>query len=176
MSSANTPSHTEILRTLYLDHQGWLQNWLRHKLGCHHQAADLAQETFCRLLSVSRVDLADLKTPRAYLTTTATRLLIDQARRQKVEQAYIEAWSLACEGSHSVAPEQHLEVIETLTLIAGMLESMPEKPRQAFMLSRLENLTYPEIGIVLGVSSSMVKQYIALAMVHCHNIAYGADA
>ncbi|MCB5190927.1 sigma-70 family RNA polymerase sigma factor [Methylobacillus arboreus] len=173
MSSANTPSHTEILRALYLDHQGWLQNWLRHKLGCHHQAADLAQETFCRLLSVSRMDLAALKTPRAYLTTTATRLIIDQARRHKVEQAYMEALALSQDGIYAISPEQHLATVETLTLIAGLLEGMTERPRQAFMLSRLENLTYPEIGAVLGVSSSMVKQYIASAMVHCHDIAYG---
>mgnify|MGYP000864567211 CR=1 FL=1 len=176
MSSANTPSHTEILRTLYLDHQGWLQNWLRHKLGCHHQAADLAQDTFFRLLSLSRVDLAALQTPRAYLTTTATRLLIDQARRRKVEQAYLEALSLTEVDIHAVSPEQHLLTVETLTLITGMLESMPEKARQAFMLSRLENLTYPEIATILGVSSSMVKQYIARAMVHCHAIVYDMDS
>ncbi|MCB5189006.1 sigma-70 family RNA polymerase sigma factor [Methylobacillus caricis] len=176
MSSANLPSQTELLRNLYLDHQGWLQNWLRHKLGCHFQAADLTQETFCRLLSASRVDLAALRTPRAYLTTTATRLIIDQVRRQKVEQAYIEALALAQDGVHAISPEQHLTIVETLTLVATMLESMPEKPRQAFMLSRFENLTYPEIGEVLGVSGSMVKQYIAAAMVHCHDIAYAEGA
>ncbi|MCB5185759.1 sigma-70 family RNA polymerase sigma factor [Methylobacillus gramineus] len=175
MSSAIPPSHTELLRTLYLDHQGWLQSWLRHKLGCRHQAADLSQETFSRIFSVSRVDLAALKTPRAYLTTTATRLMIDQARRQKVEQAYMEALALSQDGLHAISPEQHLLTMEALTMIVGMLDTMAEKPRQAFMLSRLEHLTYPEIGTVLGVSSSMVKQYIAQAMVHCHDIVHSND-
>jgi len=31
---------------LYTDHQGWLQAWLRKKLGNAHQAADLAHDTF----------------------------------------------------------------------------------------------------------------------------------
>jgi len=142
-------------------------------LGCREQAADMVQETFCRLLSLSDADLKALQTPRAYLTTTATRLLIDQARRQKIEQAYLEALALTHAENYVSSPEQHLEVIETLTLIAAMLDSMADKPRQAFMLSRLENMTYAEIGVVLGVSVSMVKQYIAKAMVHCHRIVYG---
>jgi RNA polymerase sigma factor (sigma-70 family) len=174
--SANEHAFQQTLHSLYSDHRSWLQNWLRRKLGCRDQAADMMQETFCRLLSLSREDLAALQTPRAYLTTTATRLMIDQARRQKVEQAYLETLALTHAEHYVISPEQQLEIIETLTLIAGMLESMADKPRQAFMLSRLENFTYPEISAVLGVSVSMVKQYIAKAMVHCHQIVYGEGA
>lgn len=166
----------QTLHSLYSDHRGWLQNWLRRKLGCGEQAADMVQDTFFRLLSLSRTDLAALQTPRAYLTTTATRLMIDRARRQRIEQAYLETLALTQADHYAISPEDHLEVIETLTLIAGILESMPDKPRQAFMLSRLENLTYPEISQLLGVSVSMVKKYIARAMVHCHHIFYGEDA
>jgi RNA polymerase sigma-70 factor (ECF subfamily) len=174
--SANERALQHTVHSLYSDHRNWLQNWLRRKLGCREQAADMVQETFFRMLSLSHTDLAALQTPRAYLTTTATRLMIDQARRQKVEQAYLEALALTQADNYVISPEQHLQVIETLTLISSMLDSMADKPRQAFMLSRLENLTYSEIGQVLGVSVSMVKQYIAKAMVHCHHIVYGEDA
>ncbi|WP_076591091.1 sigma-70 family RNA polymerase sigma factor [Herminiimonas arsenitoxidans] len=174
MPSASNPSQHDLLHTLYSEHYGWLHAWLRKKLSCPHSAADLAQDTFFRLLSVP-FELSVLKTPRAYLTTTATRLVIDEVRRRKVEQAYMDALALLQEDAHAVSPEQHLQTVETLTLIAQMLENLPEKARQAFMLSRLDNLTYPEIAAQLGVSSSMIKQYIARAMVHCYQIVYAEE-
>ncbi len=41
------PPFTAKSPTLYTDHHGWLQGWLRKKLGDVHQAADLAHDTFC---------------------------------------------------------------------------------------------------------------------------------
>ncbi|WP_312155700.1 sigma factor, partial [Pseudomonas sp.] len=38
------------LEVLYGTHRGWLHGWLRRSLGCSQQAADLAQDTFVRLL------------------------------------------------------------------------------------------------------------------------------
>lgn len=37
-------------RQLYLDHHGWLHGWLRRRLDCTDTAADLAHDTFLRLL------------------------------------------------------------------------------------------------------------------------------
>jgi RNA polymerase sigma-70 factor (ECF subfamily) len=36
---------------LYTTHHGWLQGWLRKKVGNAFDAADLAQDTFVRLLT-----------------------------------------------------------------------------------------------------------------------------
>ncbi|WP_350649943.1 sigma factor, partial [Pseudomonas sp. HY13-MNA-CIBAN-0226] len=39
------------VEVLYNDHHHWLTGWLRRKLGCPDNAADLAQDTFIRVLS-----------------------------------------------------------------------------------------------------------------------------
>ncbi|MDH2051580.1 sigma factor [Achromobacter marplatensis] len=64
---------------LYRDHHSWLHGWLRLKLGDAHRAADLAQDTFVRLLSANSTSPSDtaLREPRAYLRTIANRLLVD---------------------------------------------------------------------------------------------------
>lgn len=61
------------VHTLYSHHHGWLQAWLRRRLGCADDAADLAQDTFMRLLGRPVQALAPeaLREPRAYLTTLA---------------------------------------------------------------------------------------------------------
>ncbi|AXM96565.1 sigma factor [Pseudomonas plecoglossicida] len=35
---------------VYTEHNTWLKQWLYRKLGCSAQAADLAQDTFLRIL------------------------------------------------------------------------------------------------------------------------------
>ncbi|MFH4176162.1 sigma factor, partial [Acinetobacter baumannii] len=66
--------------------------WLRQKLGNTDQAAALVQDTFIKLLQ-TRDELFGIKEPRAYLTSIAKNLLIDQVRRKRIEQAYLDGLS-----------------------------------------------------------------------------------
>ena len=77
---------------LYQSHHSWLHSWLRARLGCTHQAADLAQDTFVRVLA-RREELrqAPVKQPRAFLRVIAKGLVVDLYRRRDVEQAFLEA-------------------------------------------------------------------------------------
>lgn len=157
---------------LYSDHHSWLHSWLRKKLGCSQRAADLAHDAFIRVLTLAEPQ--HLKEPRAFLTTTATRLLIDGARRRKIEQAYLEALALGADEANIPGPEAIHAALQVLEKISLMLEGLPAKPREAFLLSRLDGLSYREIANVLGVSSSMVKQYMASVLVHCYKALHGS--
>jgi RNA polymerase sigma-70 factor (ECF subfamily) len=169
--SSNIAGPTEVIAELYSNHHGWLQGWLRKKVGCAHSAADFAHDTFCRLLALP--DPAELREPRAYLVTTATRLVIDHSRRESIERAYLETYAILQADASESSPEQHQEAIDTLMAIATLLEGLPEKVRQAFLLSRLEDMPQADIAARLGVSVSMVKQYMARAMMHCYAIVHG---
>ena len=87
MSVGEPPFQREIT-ALYSEHHGWLLAWLRRKLGCRQNAADLAQDTFVRLLQ--RTERLELKAPRAFLRTIARGLVIDHWRREEIERAYLE--------------------------------------------------------------------------------------
>ncbi|WP_439645857.1 sigma factor [Methylobacillus glycogenes] len=41
----------QALHSLYSNHHGWLYGWLKRKLGDAGDAADLAQDTFVRILT-----------------------------------------------------------------------------------------------------------------------------
>lgn len=151
---------------LYADYHHWLVCWLRKKLGSVHHADDYAQDTFVRVLL--KPDGQVLRAPKAYLAATATNLMIDAARRRKLEQAYLESLMLIREGQHEFSPEQYQEAVEMLNALAAMLSGLPEKASRAFLMSRFEDLSYEEIAARLGVSVSMVKQYLAKVMVHCY--------
>ncbi len=164
MSEVELASQQSIQR-LYSDHHGWLCGWLRQRLGCAENAADLAQDTFLRLLKTPGV-LADIRQPRAYLSTVAHGLVVNFWRRQSVERAYLEALAVQPEALVP-SPEERELIIETLLAIDAMLLRLPGRVRQAFLLSQLEGLTYNVIAERLGVSARMVKKYMAQAMLHC---------
>lgn len=171
MTTASLPLQRQF-HDLYADHHGWLVHWLRRRLGCAHGAADLAHDTFLRILgSCDLQGLGELREPRAFLTTTANRLLIDRARRQRIEHAYLAELALAAERLESQpSPEQILAAVEALDQLCIALDGLAEKPRQAFLLHYLEGQTYAAIATQLGVSTKMVQKYLVKALVHCHRV------
>lgn len=153
------------IRTLYLDHHGWLRERLQRRLGCLGQAADLAQDTFVRLLA-REGELERLREPRAFLATVAQGLLANHWRRQALERAYLQALAARLEEVQP-SPEAQALILETLTELDALLDRLPARVRQAFLLAQLDGLTYAVIAQRLGVSERMVKKYMAQAMLHC---------
>ena len=165
--STGEPAFQAAISNLYSEHHGWLFGWLRRKLGCAQNAADLAQDTFTRILN-ARESVATLREPRAFLSTTARRLIIDQVRRKQIENAYLQELALtaqALEGFQS--PEQILTTLEALEHIAFILEGMQDKVRQAFVLYYLDGLKQSEIARQLALSDRTVRKYLTQALLHC---------
>ncbi|WP_312409259.1 sigma-70 family RNA polymerase sigma factor [Comamonas sp.] len=163
------------MATLYVEHHGWLQAWLRRRLGDAHQAADLAQDTFVRLLSpaagsseaaATAQPAAALRAPRAYLATVAKHVLVNHLRRQSLEQAYLQALAVLPE-PEAISPERQLLILQALQAVDAMLDALPPKVRAVFILSQIEGLTYAEIAEALGVGLRSVKRYMAQAMAEC---------
>lgn len=166
MTAGESRAHPEI-ESLYVDHHGWLRDWLRRRLGCTQSAADLAHDTFVRLLS--RSDAVAAAEPRAFLATIAQGLVIDLHRRRTLERAYLEA--LANQPpAVAPSPETRMIVLEALMSIDRMLDGMKPAVRLAFMLSQIEGLTYREISAQLGVSLRTVNNHMMAALEHCHAV------
>lgn len=161
--SAPTSSQHDI-GTLYSEHHSWLQGWLGKKLGNTFDAADLAQDTFTRILALR--DVATVQEPRAYLTTVAKGLLINWYQRQALERAYLDALAHLPE-REVPSVEQRYIILETLHEIDRMLDALPAKVKHAFLLSQLEGLKYEAIAQQLGVSLISVKRYMKQAFLHC---------
>jgi len=158
---------------LYHNHHGWLHNWLRKKLGCSQRAADLAHDAFIRVLTLD--EPAHIKEPRAFLATTAGRLMIDAARRKRIEAAYLQALAAQVGEAGMPDPAAIHVALEALERIASLLAGLQPKVRDAFLLSRLDGLTYSEIAAHLQVSTASVKNYIASALVHCYKAMHDTE-
>lgn len=164
MAYSGNPPQGDSFEQVYSSHHGWLHSWLWRKLGSREDAADLAQDTFMRLLAGRDQD--SLQTPRAYLRTVAHGLLVNHWRRLELERAYLDALA-ARPQLEAPSPEQRALVLETLVRIDTMLDKLAPKARQAFLMSQLDGMTYLQIAEVIGVSDRMIKKYMAQAMLQC---------
>ncbi|AVR89728.1 sigma-70 family RNA polymerase sigma factor [Thauera aromatica] len=166
MSSAS-PSFS--VAELYHAHRGWLLSWLRRRLGCPHDAGDLAHDTFVRVLLRAEHDRP--REPRAYLATLAHGLLVDHLRRRDLERAYL-AELAARPAAVQPSTEDLAIAVDTLHAIDRVLDGLAPKARAAYLYSRLDGLAHAEIAALLGVSVSRVRQYLATAARHCYALHY----
>lgn len=161
----------EEVHGLYADHHGWLQGWLRHKLGNAFDAADIAQDVFLRILT--RRQPIHAKEPRAYLSRIANGLVIDHWRRRELEQAWLETLAALPE-AQAPSPESRAVFLQTLIALDQVLDSLKPQVRDAFLWAQLEGLTCVQIAERLDVSLATAERYVAKALRCCYELRFEA--
>lgn len=154
---------------LYQSHHAWLRGWLCSRVGCREHAADLAQDTFVRLLRARQI--APLREPRAYLSSIARGLMIDQFRRRALERAYQESLALLPE-NEAPSEEHRLLILDTLERLDRALSQLKPRARQAFLLAQLDGLSVSQIALRLKVSRATVERDLAKAVGVCYRLRY----
>lgn len=155
---------TEAIAELYASHHNWLNGWLRKKVGCSEQAADLAHDTFIRLIGGRNI--REFREPRGYLTTIAKGLMVDMFRRKAIERAYLDALRAYPEPLCD-SPESRAIVIETLYAVDHLLDQLGMRTRAVFLMAQLEGLTQIDIARTLDISLPTVRKHLVRAYTEC---------
>jgi RNA polymerase sigma-70 factor (ECF subfamily) len=150
-----------------VQHHSWLYGWLKGKLNDACDAADVAHDTFVRILG-SR-DASQIREPRDYLATVAKGLVIDRYRRSAIEAAYLETLAARPEATE-ISEEDKALIIETLVAVDKALASLGARAQKIFMLSQIDGLTYQQIAVQLNVSLTTVKKHMIRALTECSMI------
>lgn len=166
MASPRTgdPSAEDPVAVLFTAHDTWLRRWLDRRLGCTHQAADLAQDTF--VLALMAPESHGLREPRAFLTVLAKRVLYNFWRRRDIERAYLDALA-SLPAVEVPSQESCQQVREAIVALDRVLGELPGPVRSAFLMNRVEGRTQPEIARSLGMSLATVERHIRQAYLHC---------
>ncbi|MDT7835347.1 sigma-70 family RNA polymerase sigma factor [Aquabacterium sp. OR-4] len=146
-----------------------LLNFLARQVNDRDTAADIAQESFVRVLSAQSSGQAVLDM-RALLYRVARNLVIDQHRRNEVRRSCdLDALP---EDQHPPAP-RHLQPEELLAsqqvirAYLATIEALPARCREAFVLHVFDDCSHAQIAQHMGISASMVEKHIVRAMVAC---------
>lgn len=136
-------------------------------MGNSFDAADLAQDTFLRLLT--NEEPLSIREPRALLTTIAKRVVANFYRRRRIEDAYLATLAVLPE-PEVPGPETRALLLETLLEIDKRLSLLKLSARKAFLMHQIEGMTQMEIAQSLNVSVATVQRYLVRAV---HQVCFG---
>lgn len=153
-----------------------LLHFLGRSVKDHHTAADLAQESYARVLAAQKSG-EDITDPRALLYRTARNLLIDRHRHSQVRRAVHGESSPEVDGdddalSRLVAPAAFEPEVaaasqQSVQALLATIGDLPVRCRQAFMLHKFEGLSHAEVAEQMGVSVKMVEKHIRTGLQAC---------
>ncbi len=122
---------------------------------------DLVQELFFDLWK-KRAGINVKSSLGSYLRTAVRNRALNYIKAQRIDFAdEDEIVSFTSEDTNS---QEDLETIELETFINGVIDSLPEKCRMVFVLSRHEELSYKEIAEKLDISTKTVENQISKAL------------
>ncbi|WP_152364234.1 RNA polymerase sigma-70 factor [Microlunatus speluncae] len=148
-------------QALYADYRPLIFSVAYHMLGSAADAEDVVQETFLRALQAP-----EIQHPKAYLTTIATRIAIDQLRSARVKrERYFGEWIpeplLTEDGAW------HAETKDALSLaVLTLLEQLTEAERAVFVLREVLDFPYQEIAKIIDKSEASCRQLLSRARKH----------
>jgi RNA polymerase sigma-70 factor (ECF subfamily) len=119
------------------------------------------------MLRVSDVDA--IRSPEKYLFTVASNLVKEQAVLDSRQASAIDLDAAAAEQQLQELPcfEADLDTTRRLARLRVVFAQLSPKCRAAVVMQYRDGLSYQQIGDRLGVSTNMVKKYLAQALVHC---------
>lgn len=153
------------LEVAYRSEAPKLARYFRDRLSHADEAVDLVQEAFLRL--AARIAQHPVAHPGPYLQRIARNLLVDRSKRLEHR---LSAFHIPIGDGIDlpVGPEQghHIEANDVIAAYRRALDELPEKTRTIFILHRIDELTYAEIGMRLGISIPTVQYHVARALSH----------
>lgn len=135
-------------------------------------ACDIVQESYARVLTMHRSG-EPVTEPRALLYRVARNLLVDGVRQASFRDLEsFEDISDFGDGDQFPAvdaqePDSHYAAVQYALSMGEVIDSLPPRCREAFLMNRFEGLSHEEIARCMGISRNMVSQHIMRALDLC---------
>jgi RNA polymerase sigma-19 factor, ECF subfamily len=149
-----------------------LHKFLMRRLRSSHNAQDLAQEAYLRLLRVEDIEL--IRQPQAYLYRIASNLAYEFKLREQKDVVTFDSEVMddVAEHPHELFADE-LDRLGATQQLEHVLGQLPPMYRAVFVLRKRDGLSYAEIAKSLDLSVHTVKKYLARAVAQCRAADWG---
>jgi RNA polymerase sigma factor (sigma-70 family) len=153
------------LEAAFRAHASELRNFLSRRLRCRETAADIAQETYLKLISSPPI-VEPVRNRRALLFQVARNLAVDHLRGRRRSATLEQGLKAMYEVSGETPPgtEETLIASDQIDSLRAALATLPSPTKEIFELSRLQGLPRDTVAHQLGVSGSTVAKHLAFAV------------
>lgn len=155
----------QVYNEIYRTHAESLRNYLYYKFGNMQRAEDIVQDAFIKLWS--NCGTVIYEKVAGFLYKISRNLMIDTLRTKKVALKF-EKGLIPSQDNED--PYFHLRTKEFRLKIESAISNLPEKQREAFLMNRIDKLTYKEIALRLNVSQTAIEKRIAKALIKLNAI------
>ncbi|GAA5221044.1 RNA polymerase sigma-70 factor [Membranihabitans marinus] len=146
----------------YQDYRDFLYVFFIKHVKIKSLAEDLAQDVFIKFWQ-KRDEIHSLENIDAWLFTLAKNHLNDHYRRLATEKKYQSAvWQEMERHSNTVIRDIYKKELEEE--IQALLETLPPRQREIYVLSRQQGMSLEEIGQTLDLSPNTVKNHLVKAL------------
>lgn len=155
------PAAGEELRVLMTRYGPGLRRYFRKRAPLD-EVEDLVQNVFLKMQARSASEpVADIE---RYLFRIAATVLVDGHREDPLSLRRHEVLHEAIEPIDILSPERILIGSQALDRIMTVLQALPPRTSEAFILHRFEEMTYDAIARRMGISKSGVEKLIMRAL------------
>lgn len=156
---------------LYITYYSKLVRFAREYVVLEEDAENITQDVFTDMWE-KRDSIGFIENMNAYLFRLVKNRCLDYLKHKAFEQKYIEhiQSSFEMELSLKLRSLDRFDISnlseenETEVLIRKAIDSLPQRCRDIFMLSRMEGLKYREISERLGISVNTVECQMGIAL------------
>lgn len=158
------PARRENVRRYMVEYGPALRRYFQRKVG-PAEVDDLVQDVFLKMQGRGATAKENPENIEGYLFRTAANVLVSHFRKRTTQ-----GWNRLDpledfpDPLDEVSPERVLIGRQAVDRVAVALQALPPRARQAFLLHRFEELTYPLIAARMGISVKAVEALVARAM------------
>ncbi len=137
-----------------------VKRFVYYKSGNETLASDIAQEVFLKVWEKRKKIKKETVKPLLY--TTAEHIFVSKWRKTKIELKFLKRTNSNALNNES--PEDDYTYKQTKEIYEKILSEMPEKQREVFLMSRIDELKYKEIAENLQIGIKAVEKRMSKAL------------
>ncbi|KJV34751.1 RNA polymerase sigma factor [Luteibacter yeojuensis] len=143
-----------------------LWGFLRGQLHDGDAAGDLAQEAYARALGAQAAG-REPRDFRSLLYRIARNLIVDRHRRASVRQHTDIDAVHDLSAPAAAQPENAAAAQQQVAAMLAVIDALPPRCREAFVLHKFEQLPHAEVAARMGISRNAVEKHIIRALLAC---------
>lgn len=159
MENTNSVSILEV----FLNIRSRVEAAIFRRVRCRMTTSDLLQDTFLRLWE-RRDSISQTTDLAGYFVMTGRNLAIDHERRLRIAPFVGGIERLEEIAEIRPSAEDALIGRQELRRLAAAVDRLPPRARQVFLLTRMEGLTYAQVGARLGISPKTAFNHMVTAL------------
>ena len=153
---------------LFTEKRETLSSYFLRRVAHRWDAQDLVQEVYLRLLRIAPADVANIRSPEAYLFTVAANLAKEHAvLRQQQPLGSDELEQVMEQLAAPINLEADMDSESRQRRLGALIDRLSPKCKAVLIMHYRDDMSYREIAERMSISTNMVKKYVVKGLAAC---------